>query len=249
MRSHYLLLLAFVVLNSACDSDKSNHKAVVPSPGFDVHLYFNLFNGTPFYLVYYEDAKIMNWSRLGFEPAGGQEMVFESGNGSAAIGLENGDGGGEFFEGLKFNERTVHLSSKEAPENGYSIDFRAFDGGVAFRYTFDTKEAAKELMVHEMTEFSFYDSDTRWEVQAADDTVQSDAYPLPVELEADIGLSIRLLEEPITRPSMLQFRAPGESNTDFILLHSHMDSEESNNGWPLVTPWKILLISKSNDNE
>ena len=182
MRSHYLLLLTFILLISACNSNKSNHKAVVPSPGFDVHLYFNLFNGTPFYLVYFEDAKIMDWSRLGFDPAGDQKMVFAGGNGLAANGLQNGDEGGGFFQGLKYNERVVQLSSEGAPDLMYTIDFRAFKGGVAFRYRFDSIETGKELMAHELTELNFSNSGAKWEVQAAGVTAQSDAFPLPVEL-------------------------------------------------------------------
>ncbi len=249
MRLQYLLLLALVLLISACNRDKSNHKAVVPSPGFDVHLYFNLFNGSPFFLVYYEDSKIMNWSRLGFNPSGNQKMVFEDDNGNAGIGRDNGDGVTSFFRDLKYNERSVRLSYERDPDLAYTIDFRAFNGGVAYRYRFDSQEVRSALLAFEKTEFHFIDNHTGWEGAAPGDTVPTDAFYLPVELMSGQGHSIKIFEDPGVAGPPLQFRQQAGSSTAYSLLYSSGGAVEQARAEALVTPWRIMLISKRKDNE
>jgi hypothetical protein len=255
MRPHYLFLFVFVLLLSACQRDKHNYKAVVPSPGFDVHLYFNLFNGSPFYLVYYKDTKIMNWSRLGFDPAidatGDQRMVFGGGNGDAAIGKDCGDGGASFFKDLKYNERSVCLSYEQDTGLAYTIDFRAFNGGVAFRYRFDTESAKRALLRNERTEFNLNDKDISWEVRAQADTTrqQQDGYPLPVELMSDRYHTIAISEYATPDTQALRVRQQADSSMAFTLLNSALDMEGGGMTGQLSTSWRIMFISNSKNNE
>ena len=59
----------------------------------------------------------------------------------------------------------------------------------------------------------------------------------------------RMFEDPVVRPSTLQVRQPVDTNMVFTLVHDPRVPVESEHTLPLVTPWRILLISKSMNHE
>ena len=153
----YFLTILFLV--AACGRKKDNYEATLPSPDFDIHLYFSLFKGNPYYMVYHGKEKVLAWSALGFYAEGGREM-----KGGMVLADEFGGDDADskqekeptaFFSDLKYNSLTVPLRSKTSADMAFAIEFRTFNTGIAYRYRFESTASLQRLAVREASEFNF----------------------------------------------------------------------------------------------
>lgn len=230
-----------------------NHQAILPSPGFNIHVYFHLFRGNPYYLAYYKKRKILEWSLMGFNPAGvpsySESMIYDDDTEKFTIpspGIQPA-----FFNDLKFNELSVFLRSGIKPESGYIIDFRAFDDGFAFRYRFYSRDETEELMPHESSEFNFNGSGGNWDPISQPDSLYltEDVYSLPVDLASDDHMAVRIFETTGEDGSSLKLKQDKQNASAFSVFFDEGGSVAADYFTEQATPWRVILISNKTSYE
>lgn len=248
MRRKVEFYLLGVLILFSCSQQKDQHKAILPSPDFDIHLYFNLYDGYPYYMVYHYNQKVVEWSLLGFSPEQGpafnENMQIES-QITNKIELEyNGRANEEFWIGKLFNSISFELISAEIPGISYFIDFRAYDGGVAYRYRFPERDIMETIGVFESSEFNLNQAGMQWDIETrqgmGDSTDQSLILPMSILSQNSYKVIVaetsdhdhaQLIQADKKIPSFIIKTDPNGSGLDFSSL---------------VTPWRVLIISKNN---
>lgn len=81
-----------------------------------------------------------------------------------------------------YNEMAVSLSDDSIQ---YTVRFRAFDDGIAFRYEWNTASADSVILHDELTEFSFADAAMSWSIPGNFETYELEYRNLPVDSVAD----------------------------------------------------------------
>ena len=254
MKRRFLVFFSLLLTLTACHRQKDSYEAVLPSPDFNVHLYFNLFNGNPYYMVYHGQEKLLAWSILGFRMEGGPDlttgMVLDDRSHPAPT--EDGSKGEPFFEGLKYNSLSVRLTAGRKEGMAYTIDLRCFNPGIAFRYRFDSAAAREALALHEATEFTFDTVPGGLRVAGRPDTLAGrvpEEFILPVDLAFGRGEQVTILETDAATPSSLMWMADPANRRHFRLDARGGNGNEGLNGGPPATPWRILVINKTNPDE
>ena len=247
MNRNFIFLFVSLLFLAGCNRYSENHQAVLPSPGFDVHVYFNLFNGNPYYMVYYEGRKIIKWSLIGFSNGAGtpvkDKMMLARDIGEAGSATGNPGETDSLFNKLKFNIRKIRLVSALDREAGYTIELRAFEGGLAFRYCFDSQEDKSAFVAHEATQIKFDDAENSWQVNARADSLgaSADQFSVPVEVVSDDQLSVMISEANGYGSQMVML--PSEENPFHFSIRDEKIGTDQENG--LVTPWRVILISNN----
>lgn len=251
MNRIFIFLFVSLFILAGCNRYSENHQAVLPSPGFDVHVYFNLFNGNPYYMVYYEGQKIIKWSLIGFSDGAGisakDKMLLAGDIGEAGSAMGNPGETDSLFNQLKFNIRKIRLVSALDHEADYTIEFRAFEGGLAFRYCFDSPEDKSVFVAHEATQIKFDDAENIWQVNALADSLgaSADQFPVPVEVVSDHHHSVLISEANGYGSPMILL--PTEENPYHFNIRDEKIGTDQQNG--LTTPWRVILISNNVSHE
>lgn len=252
MKRLLVLSLLSVLLWSGCKHTASDFEAILPSPAFDIHLYFNLFNGHPYYMVYHYDQKVFEWSALGFLPDSGVslnsqlELVERVRTDQKRAAQEEADNG--YFAHKKFNSLSVRLQSVLQPQQAYTIEFRTFKGGAAYRYHFPNADLKKEVEQFERSEFVLDTNTLAWKAFPRQDSTEHEqvTFPLPFDLHAN-GYRLSILSDDTTAHGL---RLKTSLTEPFRLVSqpgNNQNTERSAN--PLKTAWRIILISKDGANE
>jgi alpha-glucosidase len=162
----FLLLILIPVFHS-CQQSKKSMELVLPSPDSKVHLYFNLNNGEPYYLVYFNKDIIIDWSLMGFivvervnltEGLGIKKTESKSIHSVEAKGVNNSS---QFSE--NYNELSIFLQKENDPTKQFIILFRAYNNGIAFTYLFpENEEPGTVSLVSEETQFDLYGTNSNW---------------------------------------------------------------------------------------
>lgn len=248
MKRFLIFLLSGFILWTGCTRQPENYQAILPSPEFDIHLYFNLFNGHPYYMVYHYDQKIFDWSALGFTPDHGalfnEKMSLVDNHSNISASIEGKGQGENYFSNRQFNALTIHLQSAEDKSVDYFLDFRTFKGGMAFRYRFENDELMTRLLKFESSGFVL---DGPNQHQHGDSSVNaSTIMKLPLELMSDQNYRISILESDVVPGTMYLEKLDGNEPA-YI---SKIVTDQSAEPWDqLATPWRIILISKNELNE
>ena len=169
-----LLFLIFLWMFSGCSNQPSSFS--IHSPDKNTVIDFELKDGVPHYQVIYKDKHILNSSSLGFElkdqPTFDQFEV-------------TGSDTSTFYETWKpvwgqkstienhYTALTVSLQERNPPHLQLTIEFRVFNDGVAFRYTFP-KQAALDTfsILQEKTSFHLSGDPLAWWIPADYDSYE-----------------------------------------------------------------------------
>jgi len=234
------------VLITGCKKFDSRATAIVPSPEFQVHLYFKLFEGKPFYLVYYNDDVLIDWSALGLQPENGPDLS----QNLKLIAKENGSGHSgdsnkhwmDVLAGKAYNSLELDLRSEIDSQVGYNIIFRTFDHGIAFRY--ELNEVPDDMRISNNSECSEIDlnDDYSWNILSKNDSVGDGVYELPAILNSENGHEVQI-DEIITNPFPgMKLKRRSDINHEYIVTSEKNDTESDVSA--LTTPWRIILFNK-----
>jgi alpha-glucosidase len=258
-RLTFFLFLVALLFHS-CHQPKSNFELVLPSSDAKVHLYFNLNDGEPYYLVYFNSEIVMDWSLLGFTSRDGVKLS----EGLQVVKTESRSGQSNdeisvnpaFPFPDNYNELIVFLEKKSPVSEQVAIIFRAYDKGIAFCYLFPENEKSDEVfLLSEETQFDLYGVDSIWQVEGLDHPLEekskiqenknNELLDLPVDFKCSNGLPVTISEcKTIGYPSMkLHRRTPGKPEFEFQ-PSDHRSSEKWIIERGVNTPWRIICFTK-----
>lgn len=160
-KAYQIILIVLITSASISCSEKNSSKISLGSPSGSIELVFTLAGkAQPSYEVFFHDKKIIHPSLLGFEFKDQPEFA---GNFSIMNIKKNSfKNSWELPWGEQkkvtdhYNELTISLKEDNDPGRQIKIIFKAYDDGVAFRYTFpDQENMAEAEILEENTEFNF----------------------------------------------------------------------------------------------
>lgn len=245
--SCFLILCLFLIVG--CNSKKNTYQVVIPSPDFKIQMYFSLYNGKPFYLVYYDNQKLIDWSQLGFINESGQEYnqdlkFIEEENDNTKIQYD--DELEVIFGNSGFNSLKAKLQSGVSGEILYSIHFRVYNSGIVFRYQMD-KSLPKQNVINwvEGTEFDLASENINWTISTDDETFENPEPGLPLVVDSDIGIQITVDEIISMEYPQINFVKRNDSGNEYISSFLE-DTKSVKLKAGEKSSWRIISFSKQN---
>lgn len=275
----YLLLslLVITILINSCQQ-KEAPKTTVASPSGNIIIEFLLTdNGTPSYTVNHNNTVVIDTSSLGFELKDQVALT----KGFEIIGV-NGRTNDTFWEMPwgeqrevvnKYNEFIVQLQEKEGNDRQLNLHFKAYDDGIAFRYTFPEQEGFSEAIItDEKTQFNLTGDHTTWWIPGDWDIyehlynttkvseidaikyrnhenlnmtyIPENAVNTPVTMRTAEGLHLSFHEASLVDYSGMTLKV----DTENLILESELVGSERTNykvlrTLPFSTPWRTIQIS------
>lgn len=248
-----------ILLFSSCQNLNDNFETILPSPDSKKHLYFNLNEGEPYYLLYFEDHIFVDWSMLGFIMD--DTIKFNEGlvvnNVVTSTSTQAKEG---LFPGVKanldsFNEMKITLTKENTPDIQLLVVMRIYDNAVAFKYKFNF--TGDKRAIKETTELDFYANlfekiDTTHTILQNDSIVELsvddvDTLFLPATFISNESHTLEYLES-ISQdyPAMkLLKRTPGKA--EFQMKYADDSVEKISVKAGFETPWRIIYISDNNN--
>lgn len=151
-----------------------------------------------------------------------------------------------------YNEMAVSLSDDSIQ---YTVRFRAFDDGVAFRYEWNTVSADSVILHDELTEFAFADAAMSWSIPGNFETYELEYRNLPIDSVADANTPFTFEIEPggvfgsiheaalYDYPEMTLIRTGGR--TLKANLAPMPDGVKAYLPTVFTTPWRTIQIGES----
>ncbi len=245
----------------------NNHSPVVDlekaylSPDEHVRLKINLRQGHISYSVMYDDAVILRDSKLGFKIRGYPEL----GSYLAVVrATEKYVGetwetvwGEEHFISNNYNELALYLTETSKTKRLFTLRFRIFNDGVAFRYEIPPQPAFSRIEVEdELTEFNVDLNSEAWKIPAYQpDRYEYNYEKVPVyELEKSVHtpLTIALKNKyyiSIHEAALYNYGEMTLKLDEWKALKSDItplsDGIKARIELPFDTPWRMVMIAKS----
>lgn len=265
------MLIAGAFLLTACDSGKQTLK----SPDGKVVLEFDVNNGCPVYSMTYDGRKVVNPSEMGF--------LFANVNATEGFKIVDTETGqvretwtpvwGENAEiEDNYNSLTVKLV-KDVDGNPFemTIDFRAYDDGIGFRYSFPASDGDSLTVVDERTQFAMPSDMTAWWIPGDYDTQeyeynksrlseirslsdgekmgnvsQTSFSPTGVQtslmLKSDDGLYINLHEAALVDFPAMHLNLNDSTMTFTAWLTPDRNGNKAEIKLPFSTPWRAIMV-------
>ena len=231
MKTLVVFFLIILPLLYSCNKPKSNFELVLPSPNSRIHIYFNLDNGEPYYLVYYKNKIIIDWSLLGvtlknqIKLSEGLLFVKNTAHSNSSNDLLIVKGGLPLAD--NFNEMTVFFENKSLAKEPFAIVFRAYNNGIAICYSFPENESQdKVFLISEETQFDLYGNDSVWGIAESIKHIGDSAFTtepgiveeldLPVNFISADGLMISILETEVSGYPEMKLRKRTSDRPQYI---------------------------------
>jgi alpha-glucosidase len=241
--------MLFTLLTTVALASAPAAEFAIVSPSENHVIRFTLADGKPAYSVSYQGTQILSKSNLSLSIEGdsfGENFVVES----TTMDSKNGSwipvAGSKSTYPDAYNECIVHLRETTGEQKRLDLVFRAYDEGVAFRYSIPEQAGLAEISIQaENTEFQFTD----------DHFVYWDDYPQAeysrVQLSKMGHGSIRpLLVETgthyvaIAEAGSLEHYAPMMLNRNGEnRLVSNFRKGTVSASCPLSTPWRVVMVA------
>ncbi|MEM7316899.1 MAG: glycoside hydrolase family 97 N-terminal domain-containing protein, partial [Planctomycetota bacterium] len=249
LRKQYLsptICLILVALGSLCHAQS---EMAVSSPSGNHQIRFSLLDGMPFYNVSYRGATVLANSGLALDFEGGEfrgpfvmdgkASRSESSSWVPVVGSKN-----SYPD--SYHEQVVQLREAAGKKRRINLTFRAYDEGVAFRYSIPEQDGIGELRLKaEDSKFQFTD----------DHLVYWDDYPQAkyskVRISEMSGRSIRplLLEVgshfvAIAEAGSLEHYAPmmlSRSGRNQLVTRFRRGTVSA--AKTLTTPWRVVMVA------
>lgn len=246
---------------------------VLHSPDRNLEVRFTLTGGTPRFAVWFGGEPLLTPSPLGFHFKNAPPLL--DGLRIADIRRDSFDETWEPVWGTvksirnHYHELSVTLDEEAAPNRRVKIVFRAFDDGLAFRYTFPEQEAMREFQIlSEETGFCLAGNFSAWWSPADYDSYERlyrnsplsglVAANTPVTLETDQGVALCIHEADLTdyagmtlinaASSRKGAAARADSPAGQTLLCELVpwpDGVKVKGSVPFRTPWRTIQIASS----
>jgi len=243
----------YLILLISCSGPNTEFEAVIPSPDSKINLYLNLNDGEPYYLVYYRDLIVLDWSQMGFSLDDSvsfyDQLGIEEKRTTSSNIVVNQDADFPFFD--RYNE--LKLKLRTANRQKFWIQLRTFDGGIAFRYQFDIADMPDQFKYTDRTEIDLYATENRnWkyyseqEFQAAiPDTIN---LPSAFQLNDELIVKVEEYSEDSSLSGYLVRRDPALN--EFRIWSDQNPLQRDDDSYSgLFTPWRIIRINEINSED
>lgn len=154
-----------------------------------------------------------------------------------------------------YRQLRVELQEKSGEQRKLTLEFRAFNDGIAFRYVFPQQGNNELVIMDELTEFNLAEDGTAWWIGAYQDnryeyvTTESKLSTLakvhtPLTIKLDGGLHVSFHEASLINfASMTMARTEGTSFKADLVPWADGDRVKTDGSF--TTPWRTLQIAQS----
>ncbi|WP_145096851.1 glycoside hydrolase family 97 protein [Rosistilla carotiformis] len=245
-----LLLLMLCLLSwSLATKTVSAAEVLVQSPSKNHSIRFNLIDGVPHYSVSYQDTVILADSRLSLDIDGdprakqfmvaGKRSASHRGNWVPVVGSK-----ASYPDA--YDEQVVELREASGMKRRLDLTFRAYDEGVAFRYTLPEQAGLADFTIKsENSEFQFTDDhNVYW-----DDYPQAKYSKVRLSEMGDRGIRPLLVEcgaqfVAIAEAGSLEHYAPmmlNRSGENRLVTRFRRGTVSGTS--PMSTPWRVVMVA------
>ena len=268
MLKHLLIALMPLILFACSEPDSqsqahqtsaANASYSIASPDGNNVIQFALSNGKPQYEVSHSDQRIISPSAMGFVFKGDSDGFGPMDvTGTSEISL---DQTWQQVWGEKqdirnhFNGMSVDLQETTGQKRKLSVEFRAFNDGIAFRYLYPQQGEGELVIMDELTEFNLTNDGTAWWIGAYQDnryeyiTTESalstlDKVHTPLTIKTDKGLHLSFHEARLVDfASMTLARQEGTAFKADLVPWADGDRVKTDGSF--TTPWRTLQIAEN----
>ncbi len=247
-----------VFLSMSCSNQNKETVHELNSPNAQNKITFTLSNGIPSYAVSHNDITVLNDSNLGFvfKKNDSLNKFFDL----ITVEQSSFDETWEQVWGEKksirnnYNQLVVVLQEKSKSKRKLEIEFRAFDDGVAFRYSYPEQGIDSLVIMDELTTFNISDDGDAWWIGAYQDnryeylTNKSllstiDTVHTPLTLKSENGLFLSFHEANLKDfASMTLARTKGTELKADLVPWADGDRVKTNGSFK--TPWRTIQIAE-----
>lgn len=228
----------------SCNNPKTSTQLVLPSPDSNTHIYFNLNDGEPYYLVYHKGKKIIDWSLLGLELQNKYDFSHDltliktasvSHNSGETRELEGG-----FSIIQDYNELKLFLLKSSMPEFSIQIVLKTYNNGIGIMYILPGPSGeSSPLFYEDKTQINFavkkellaiqdnYDT-----LRPLNQTIQKASIKIPAGFKSNDGMEVIITE-----------KIPSMAEGSVLVKRT-----ESNNGYH-IKPEKSEFFKLNRTNE
>jgi alpha-glucosidase len=217
--------------------------------------------GVPFYQISFRGRRILAESRLGLElaegPLGGGFTVMNQSTRLVDSTWKPVCAEKDVIRD-HYNEVELNLRQTDGPKRQLRLTFRAYDEGIAFRYTVPNQPGLKEFTItRESTGYAFTADHPAWAVYRAQaeygtgcrvplSQIKPGAErPLTVKVADDVFLSIT--EAGLVDYARMKLRpAPQQKNALGVFLDAERGKDGPVTGMtPFNSPWRVIMVATS----
>lgn len=260
MNKIYVLVASLFLATYACDMKQEKKDLTVTSPDNKLKVSFYLNNeGAPGYSATFNGKVAVDSSAMGFELMDGRSLAtgFEVVNTSARSKDQTWEQpwGEEREIRDHYNELKVELANEEGLK--MNIFFRAYDGGLGFRYEFPQQEGLGEFEVaDELTEFNMSGNHQAWWVPAYEGNRYEYIYKktavnslkkvhTPLTIETNDGFYLSIHEAALKDFSSMVIEGKGNNQLKCALVPYETGNEvKAFVKAPFVTPWRTVQVAE-----
>jgi len=247
------LLIALPFFHSCKNSD-STAQLILPSPDSGIHVYFNLNNGEPYYLVYFKDKMVIDWSLLGIS-LNDQVKLTEGLRivGTRSQSINSGNvlelaGGVSILE--NYNELVISLMKQTPPHEMFEIGLRSYNEGVGISYNIEINPANTNSFMVEETQIDLAGDASNWMFINITDSISTKLkikngadYPLPVAFESTDEFYVSISEITTSGYPERKLEKRSDSDPEFRIKSSPFRySKVASLEQKVTTPWYFLVI-------
>lgn len=231
------------------------------SPDGKIKCHFSLNNGNIVYSVFKDDRQVINSSRLGFhicgeEPLGSHLKLIREQRKKHTETIEMPWGEDRFIKN-DYSESVFYLAETKVPNRIFTLRFRVFNSGVAFRYEIPPQPKFRQITIQdELTEFKINLNSTAWKIPA----YQPDRYEYdyekvlvnelkssvhtPLTLRTPDGVYMSIHEAALYDYGSMTLKLNQEMSikTDITPLS---DGTKAHVVLPFQTPWRLIMLADS----
>ena len=254
--SEITCILILSVLISSCSAGPFQ----LSSPDNTVNVSFTLVDGRPYYTVTKNDQPVINPSAMGFsilQQAGQltRYKLLSAEINSADLRWEQPWGEFRYIED-RHNELIVHLEEAGGNKSLLDIQFRVFNDGVGFRYSFPEQSGLDSVVIlDELTRFTFPGDHQVWWIPVHSENSyyeslyrknrisETDTINTPATFETADGLYLAIHEANLTDFASMTLRKAGP-NQYVSELVPWSNGIKVYAKTPFISPWRTLIIGE-----
>jgi alpha-glucosidase len=254
--SSIVCLLIVSALISACSTRSSQ----IYSPDKTIKVSFTLVDGQPQYTVTKNDIHVIEPSAMGFKLLQQTDQLtryklLSTETDSADERWEQPWGEFRYIED-RHNELIVHLAEVGGEKSLLDIQFRVFDDGVGFRYSFPQQNGLDSVIIlDELTRFTFSGNHQVWWIPVHSENSyyeslyrkkhisETDTINTPATFETTDGLYLAIHEANLTDFASMTLRKTGPHQyiSELVPWSNGIKVYAKT---PFVSPWRTLIIGE-----
>lgn len=261
MIRNLLLGIILILFLSSCRKSNNNFEIIIPSSDAKTHLYFSLNDGEPYYLVYYNNDILVDWSMLGIIMD--DTINFYEGllvkNIESRAAVQNSE---EFISDSEvplgiYNEIVIDLEKVDFTDIQLTIVCRVYNNVVAYKYLL--KNLKGKSLVTEISQLDLY-TDLFSQVKRKNpeqDSINNNIIPieaidtlnLPVTFVSEKGYELDYFQSGSDDyPSMkLLRRVPGK--LEYSLMYASGEVQSISVDSSYESPWRMINITNNQNNQ